>query len=95
MSVISNPGKTEANESIFTYETGSSHASYVDPSFEPLFELSPADSATAENVTRMCGGSEECVFDYFVTGSLTIAMASADVTRQHEEYVEASKPGEY
>jgi len=94
MSVISDPGKTGADESIFTYEAGSNHASYIDPSFEPLFELPPTDSATAENVTRMCGDSEECVFDYFVTGSLTIALASADVTRQHEEYVEASKPGE-
>ena len=89
MSVISDPGKTKADESIFR------QVGYNDRWFEPLFELPPADSATVENVTRVCGGSEECVFDYFVTGSLTMALASADVTRQHEEYVEASKPGQY
>ena len=42
----------------------------------------------------MCSGYEECVFDYFVTGRKTLALASADAIKQHTLFVEATKKGE-
>ncbi|KAI0237989.1 Protein mesh [Lamellibrachia satsuma] len=83
--------RTTEEESLFVYDAGSSHATFIDPSFEPLFELPPTDDAIMANVTRMCGGSEECVYDYLVTGKKTLALASADAVKQYKVFVEATK----
>ncbi|KAI0240570.1 hypothetical protein LSAT2_008699 [Lamellibrachia satsuma] len=60
------------------------HSSFFNPSFEPLFEPPPVD----ENVTRMCSGSAQCVFDYTVTGKKSLALASAVAATQHQTLVE-------
>ncbi|KAI0239247.1 hypothetical protein LSAT2_010015 [Lamellibrachia satsuma] len=85
--------QTSEVESLFVYDTGSSHASFVKPSFRPLFEPPTIDDATRENVTRMCYGKQQCVFDYFTTGEMTLALASAKAVLDHEDVVEASQKG--
>ena len=82
-------GNTTAEESLFFYEAGVNHSSFINPSFEPLFEPPPAD----ENVTRMCRGSAQCVFDYTVTGKKSLALASAVAATQHQTLVESLKTG--
>lgn len=91
--VIVLAGQTSEVESLFVYDTGSSHASFVKPSFRPLFEPPTIDDATRENVTRMCYGKQQCVFDYFTTGEMTLALASAKAVLDHEDVVEASQKG--
>lgn len=91
--VISRVGQTSEAESLFVYDTGSSHASFFDPSFKPLFELNVTDAAAVENVTRMCHGYRQCVFDYFVTGNAPLALATAEAIREHETFVKASEKG--
>ena len=82
-------GNTTAEESLFFYEGGVNHSSFINRSFEPLFEPPPAD----ENVTRMCGGSAQCVFDYTVTGKKSLALASAVAAKQHQMLVEGLNTG--
>ena len=91
--MISCAGRTTAVDSLFVYDSGSSHASFVDSSFEPLFEATAVDNATMDNVTRMCGGSDQCVFDYFLTGKKSLALNSAEAVQEHATLVEASKHG--
>ncbi|KAI0221189.1 hypothetical protein LSAT2_027418 [Lamellibrachia satsuma] len=83
--------RTTEGESLFVYDAGSSHATFIDPSFEPIFELPPTDDVTMAIVTRMCGGYEDCVYDYLVTGKQKMALASAEFTKQYEVFVEALK----
>ena len=91
--VISNAGKTTEVQSLFVYGAGSNHDSYFDPSFEPQFERPATDNAILQRVTRMCQGIEECVYDYLLTGKLSVALGSANAVRQHEKVVEAAQTG--
>ena len=87
-------GQITANETLFFYTSGSSYDSYANPSFEPTFELPPVDNATLVDVTKTCGGSEECIFDYLLTDKKSLALASAAAVKQHEVVVEALTMGE-
>ena len=87
-------GQITANETLFFYTSGSSYVSYANPSFEPTFQLPPVDDATMENVTKTCGGSEQCIFDYLLTGKKSLALASAEAVKQHDVVVEALTMGE-
>ena len=91
--LISYAGRTTADDSLFVYDTGSSHATYVDSSFEPVFVTSSVSSDAMDAANRMCGGSQQCVFDYLLTGKESLALNSAEIIREHEVFVEASKHG--
>lgn len=78
---------------MFVYDARANHSSFFDSSFEPLFELPAKNKSILETAKRICGDCEQCVFDYVVTGSESLAKASVDAVRQHEEIVEASKKG--
>ncbi|KAI0239248.1 Sushi domain-containing protein 2 [Lamellibrachia satsuma] len=82
---------TKEEESLFVYDARANHSSFFDSSFEPLFELPAINKSILETAKRICGDCEQCVFDYVVTGSESLAKASADAVRQYEEIVEASK----
>ena len=88
-------GQTTEDESLFTYGAGLSHSSFKDSNFVPLFNLSLANSsdATRAEAASLCGLSNECLFDYLLTGKRSLAIASADAVLQHEEFINSSKPG--
>ena len=91
--LISYAGRTTADESLFVYDTGSSHTTYVDSSFEPVF-VTPSESGDAmDTANRMCGGSQQCIFDYLLTGKESLALNSAEAVREHAAFVEDSKHG--
>ena len=89
--LISYAGRATADDSLFVYDTGSSHTTYV--GFEPVF-VTPSESGDAmDTANRMCGGSQQCVFDYLLTGKKSLALNSAEAVREHVTFVEDSKHG--
>lgn len=83
-------GRVAANESLLYYVPGSSDTSSDNPSYEPIFELPYVDPAT----TQMCGGNEQCIYDYILTRRRALALGSAAAVEQHDDVVEASTKGE-
>ena len=89
----SHTGQTTANESMFTYEIGASHSTFVDVTFSPQLEPLRADAATLTRVTELCGDSEQCRFDYLMTGNPSLAVASLNAVMLQEAFVTSSRKG--
>ncbi|KAJ8307100.1 hypothetical protein KUTeg_015184 [Tegillarca granosa] len=73
--------RTNVQNSIFVYPSGSSNQEYQDPSFKPVYLSNMPSISTA--VTTTCGDSQSCIFDFLVTG----LQAVAQTTRQVEDDV--------
>ncbi|XP_048768421.2 protein mesh-like [Ostrea edulis] len=71
------PWRITETVSLFTYEVGKSYNDYQKLSFRPAF-TSPAN--VPPEVEELCGGDEECVFDYAVTGSAELAAETQQFT---------------
>ena len=70
-------GLTQANESVFWYANGLSHANYSKEDFIPKF-LEDADPAVVENATTACGGADkvQCIFDLVFTDNVQLALST-------------------
>ena len=73
-------GATTANDSLFTYNEGKSHASYFDGGYAPIFldqEKMVFNNATLEKLAwGVCGDNKQCLFDIYTTGKVSIGRAS-------------------
>lgn len=67
---------TSADESIFRYDDGFSHANFSFPDFVPTF-IDEADPALVEEAEGLCNNNTQCVFDYVVTGNRDLAAETA------------------
>lgn len=81
-------------ESLFSYPAGKSYHDYdghTQSNFRPLFATSVINSATPE-AKALCGNNTNCLFDFNVTESRGIAMATLDFTVDLKEAEDASIP---
>ena len=83
MSLYLSTGQITASETLFVYKTGTSYSAYAASTFEPVFELPPVSNATLQNARQICDGSEQCVFDYLLTGKTEVALASAAAAKEY------------
>ena len=76
--------KTSPANTIFTYYTGYSHASFKNDNYLPLF-LSDGitfQNSTLETLARAkCGSNMECLFDVSTTGQLTVGESTLTFTQ--------------
>lgn len=80
---------------MFTYPAGKSYQDYnghAQSNFHPVFATSIINSATVEAIS-LCGNNTNCLFDFHVTGSRAIAMATLDFTVDLKDAEDASIPG--
>lgn len=80
---------------MFSYPAGKSYHDYdghTQSNFRPLFATSVINSATPE-AKALCGNNTNCLFDFHVTESRDIAMATLDFTVDLKEAEDASIPG--
>ena len=83
VSLYLSTGQITASETLFVYKTGTNYSEYAATTFEPVFELSEVSNATLQNATQICDGSEQCVFDYLLTGKMEVALASAAAAKEY------------
>lgn len=80
---------------MFSYPAGKSYHDYdghTQSNFRPLFATPVINSATPE-AKALCGNNTNCLFDFHVTESRDIAMATLDFTVDLKEAEDASIPG--
>ena len=69
-------GRINTSESIMFYEANTSHSTYQNASFVPMFIpqfSSPADEKTAQAI---CDNNSQCLLDYAATGNIQLATAT-------------------
>jgi sushi domain-containing protein 2 len=86
-----NKWRNTANNTLFVYSEGFSHASFVDYSYEPLF-LSDGiefENKTLENLAKqVCGNNTRCLFDVSTTEELSIGHSSLNFEKEIEDLEE-------
>ena len=70
---------TTADESIFVYDAGTSHAFYNECD-DPTFYIPPDVSDIPDTIKELCCYESRCILDYLVTGSLPFAATSRAFT---------------
>ncbi|XP_068694477.1 uncharacterized protein [Montipora foliosa] len=77
---------TTSTESLFVYQQGSSHATYHNPHFQPIFadeqKLDFSDKDLEKEAQNICGDSTQCMFDIFTTGKVRIGRATKETVKQ-------------
>lgn len=82
---------------MFSYPVGKSYQDYnghAQSNFRPVFATSIINSASVEALS-MCGNNTNCLFDFNVTGSRAIAMATLEFTADLKDAEDASIPGTF
>jgi len=74
---------TTTDESIFRYDDGITHDSFIFADFTPRF-LDEQDAAALAEANTICNNVQSCVFDYFATGNRALAEASANTAETSE-----------
>ena len=86
-----NKWRNTANNTLFVYSEGFSHASFVDYSYEPLF-LSDGiefENKTLEDLAKqVCGNNTRCLFDVSTTGELSIGNSSLNFEKEIDDLEE-------
>ena len=65
-------GITTAQESIFKYGDGFTHANFIQANFTPKF-LEEANATLRAEAEKKCSGNLQCVFDLVFTGNEQLA----------------------
>jgi hypothetical protein len=78
---------TAMEDSLFQYPEGKDHGSYANPAFVPTF-ASPNPASLSLHVLSACGNSLDCLYDYSVTGSMSMAVGSREIVLGFEKAVE-------
>lgn len=76
------------NESLFTYENGSSTETFSFPDHEPVFLDELLSSLTAEELAtaeQTCGEDKSCLFDLLETKNLALAENSLETNQENME----------
>ena len=58
------------------YEVGTSHSTYQNTSFVPMFVPQFSSPAEEQAAQATCGSNAQCLLDYAATGSLQMASAT-------------------
>lgn len=73
-------GMTTPNESLFYYEVGKNHSSYINMEFVPLFldqgDLMFENATLGQQAREVCGDNMQCLFDIHTTGRVSIGVAT-------------------
>ncbi|XP_078337855.1 protein mesh-like isoform X2 [Crassostrea virginica] len=80
------------SESLFSYPVGKNYSDYngaQQRSFVPMFKASLLSSASPEE-RELCGNNTDCLFDFNVTGSRVIAIATRAFSVELEEAEDAA-----
>jgi len=90
---------TTSDESLFVYQQGKSHASYHNPSYQPIFpdsqSLDFADKSLEKEAQDVCGDNAQCMFDVYTTGKVRIGRATKETVKQFVAVInDTDKPGE-
>lgn len=72
---------TTADESIFRYNDGITHANFSFRNFTPKF-LDEANQTLVAEANRICNNVQQCVFDYVFTGNRDLATYTAATETQ-------------
>ena len=73
--ILQYTGRTDAADSLFTYDAGEDHATINDDSnYTAVFGVDP--DSVPENVKAACGDNKECLFDYAQTQDMDFAMST-------------------
>ncbi|XP_013419198.1 sushi domain-containing protein 2 [Lingula anatina] len=83
--------RTTSATSLFTYDVGTSHSTYQNTGFVPLFEVSLASANTTE-LFLICGDNDQCIFDYVSTGNTDIAQATKSSVEDYDTAVTDTEP---
>ncbi|XP_022783567.1 sushi domain-containing protein 2-like isoform X2 [Stylophora pistillata] len=70
---------TTEEDSLFTYDYGENHSSFVDVGYEPIFldqDLVFDNVILGQQARIVCGDSRQCLFDIYNTGKVSIGMNS-------------------
>jgi len=74
-------GITSADESIFKYDDGLSHADFSHQQFVPIY-LDEIDPAQRQEARSLCGDNTQCVYDFVVTGNRDVANQTLQTTQE-------------
>ena len=78
------PGRTQVDESLFTYGVGESHADFNDDStYTPVFAVDP--DSVPDSVKAACGDNRECLFDFAQTQDMDFAMSTVSEVESQED----------
>ncbi|XP_022783564.1 sushi domain-containing protein 2-like [Stylophora pistillata] len=70
---------TTEEDSLFTYDYGENHTSYVDKGYTPIFfdqDLVFDDVTLGQQARNVCGDSRQCLFDIYTTGKISLGVNS-------------------
>ena len=76
------------NESLFTYENGSSTETFSFPNHEPVFLDELLSNLTAEQLVtaqQTCGNDQSCLFDLLETQNQALAANSLETNQENIE----------
>jgi deleted-in-malignant-brain-tumors protein 1 len=82
-------------DSLFTYVPGQSPATFNNPDFVPIFDVSDLPFSNTSGVVQVCGDSFECLFDIGATGDIDAGLAAVEVETTYNETVEDSRPSKW
>ena len=87
-------GITEPEESIFTYQEGTSFDTFNFPDFIPTFSPTFADPNLEAQALDICDGDSFCLFDIAATGNIAIGSSTLQGGVEFDTIVNISAPGE-
>ena len=77
-------------DSLFTYATGESFATFFDPTFTPVFQPTFSDPALEAQANAICGDDLFCRFDIASTGRTDIGLSTLVGSQTFDEIVALS-----
>lgn len=80
--------RISAENSLFTYPFGKTYDDYQDLNFVPAVEAPINPNVPLEAVSA-CMGSEECLFDLFITGNAAFAESTLEAIENYNRSLEA------
>ncbi len=84
-----------SNNSLFTYPSDQSYATFYDPLFSPMFEPSFEDAELENEAKTICGDDTFCLFDVAATKNIEIGVATMNGGENFDAIVEMAVPSKF
>lgn len=88
-------GRVGKADSLFFYGKGESYELANNISYIPLFHVAVMNDSSTAEAKELCGDNQECLFDFSITGSKTVAAASARAFKEFVQIQEDVKAGKH
>ena len=85
-------GIIDEGDSLFTYLSGQSWATYHDRSFAPSYDPQFSNPSLESDAIDACDDDEFCLYDIATTGRIEIGLSTLDGSRSFDEIVTLSYP---